>query len=136
FPSLDGSGVGPQSETAARGVDFEIVRADEAVERLKDLHPMSLTIVQDRIKVAPENRARFVEACEQAYHFGKGKLAVHFPGADAAATLQPFIRSTNRFSNRFHCAQCDIEYRETSSALFSFNHPLGACPACRGFGRI
>jgi excinuclease ABC subunit A len=125
-----------QPSTAARGADFEIVRADEAVKRLNEIHPKFLTVVQDRIKVAPENRSRFVEACEQAYHFGKGKLAVHFPGGDAASSLQPLIRSTNRFSNRFHCAQCDIEYREPSTALFSFNHPLGACPACRGFGRI
>src|SRR2546430_8140710 len=42
---------------------------------------------------------------------------------------------TFHFSNRFHCARCDIEYREPSPALFSFNHPLGACPTCRGFGR-
>src|SRR5437867_1985379 len=136
LPSWEGSGGGSQPDTAVRGVDFQIVRADEAVERLKVLHPMSLTVVQDRIKVAPENRARFVEACEQAYHFGKGKLAVHVPVADASSTLQPFIGSTRRFSMRFHCARCDIEYREPSSALFSFNHPFGACPACRGFGRI
>jgi excinuclease ABC subunit A len=25
---------------------------------------------------------------------------------------------------------------EAKPALFSFNHPLGACPACKGFGRI
>src|SRR5262249_25942544 len=39
-------------------------------------------------------------------------------------------------SNRLHCADCDIEYRDPSPALFSFNHPVGACPACKGFGRI
>jgi excinuclease ABC subunit A len=134
--SLKGAGEGSQPATAAVVDYFEIVRADEAVERLKELHPKSLTVVQDRIKIAPENRARFVEACEQAYHFGKGKLAIHFPGANAAPTNRAFVSSTIRFSNRFHCAQCDIEYREPSSALFSFNHPLGACPTCRGFGRI
>src|SRR5262249_33294701 len=41
-----------------------------------------------------------------------------------------------RFSNRLHCAECDIEYREPTPALFSFNHPVGACPSCRGFGRV
>ncbi|HXG48152.1 MAG TPA: excinuclease ABC subunit UvrA, partial [Methylomirabilota bacterium] len=34
------------------------------------------------------------------------------------------------------CARCDLDYREPTPALFSFNHPLGACPACKGFGRI
>jgi len=65
-------------------------------------------------------------------------------GAEAAQRLQgsdaPTLRrsdaSTLRFSNRLHCAQCDIEYREPTPSLFSFNHPVGACPACRGFGRV
>src|SRR6185436_10449690 len=36
----------------------------------------------------------------------------------------------------FHCAACDLDYREPTPALFSFNHPLGACPTCKGFGRV
>jgi len=88
-----------------------------------------LTVVQDRVKLTPASRARFVEACEQAYHFGKGKLTIH-------ELTEHGTRNTLRFSNRLHCAHCDIEYREPSSALFSFNHPLGACPVCKGFGRI
>ena len=95
----------------------------------------SLTVVQDRLDLRAASRARFVEACEQAYHFGKGKLAVRELVPDRAgakaATSSPLL-----FSNRRHCAECDIEYREPTPALFSFNHPVGACPACRGFGRI
>ncbi len=114
---------------------FEIVRIDEAVPRLKQLRPETLTVIQDRIKLAHENRARFVEACEQAYHFGKGKLAVHALSGSLEIPRSEF-RPAHYFSNRLHCASCDIEYREPSSALFSFNHPLGACPTCRGFGRV
>ena len=51
-----------------------------------------------------------------------------------ASRPRPALRSSSR--NRLHCAECDIEYREPTPALFSFNHPVGACPACRGFGRI
>ncbi|HSU57663.1 MAG TPA: excinuclease ABC subunit UvrA, partial [Candidatus Dormibacteraeota bacterium] len=90
-----------------------------------------LTVVQDRIKVTDSTRARFIEACEQAYHFGKGKLAVRPVNADKSLGQQQ-----RRFSNKLHCADCEIEYREPSPALFSFNHPVGACPTCRGFGRI
>ena len=92
-----------------------------------------LTIVQDRIKVTPGARARFVEACEQAYHFGKGKLSMFRLEADASPSA---VRGELRFSNSLHCAGCDLEYHEPSPALFSFNHPVGACPTCRGFGRI
>ena len=46
------------------------------------------------------------------------------------------FRTPHSFSNHLHCATCDTDYREPSPALFSFNHPLGACPTCKGFGRI
>jgi excinuclease ABC subunit A len=96
--------------------------------------PQSLTVIQDRLHPSAANRARFIEACEQAYHFGKGVLALRFlePG-DASSKLSN--RKPERFSNRLHCTQCNLEYREPSPALFSFNHPVGACPTCRGFGR-
>src|SRR5215831_515862 len=55
----------------------EIVRLEEALSRITHhASPTSLTIVQDRLRLSPTHRSRFVEACEQAYHFGKGKLAV------------------------------------------------------------
>jgi excinuclease ABC subunit A len=106
----------------------EVLRLEEAASKFAEekIRLASLCIIQDRISISPANRARFVEACEQAYHFGKGKLTIR-PLAKAAAALP--------FSNRLHCASCDLDYREPSPALFSFNNPVGACPACRGFGR-
>ncbi len=111
-----------------------IVRTDEAADYSALRTPHSaLTVVQDRVKLTPENRARFIEGCEQAFHFGQGKLAIH---SIESAPAAPFvIRHSALFSNRFHCATCDLDYREPSPALFSFNHPLGACPTCKGFGR-
>ena len=114
-------------------VGDNILRLEEAAVRFAHKAPQTVTVIQDRIKLAPENRHRFVEACEQAYHFGKGKLSVR---ALTAAEGKPALAKPILFSNRFHCASCDIEYREASPALFSFNHPLGACAACKGFGRI
>jgi excinuclease ABC subunit A len=120
-------------------MDGEVIRLDETSSRITR-HAARITVIQDRVKLAPAARARFVEACEQAYHFGKGKLAIHLPNsrekAKHASTLQRFNGSMLRFSNHLHCAQCDLEYPEPSPALFSFNHPLGACPACKGFGRV
>src|SRR5581483_9611612 len=40
------------------------------------------------------------------------------------------------FSSHFHCAHCDLSYRDPTPNLFSFNSPLGACETCRGFGRV
>lgn len=105
-------------------VNGSIMPLAEAAAHFKSNPPSMLTVVQDRVKIAAANRARFCEACEQAYHFGKGKLTVRGPAG------------VEQFSNRRHCARCDINYRDPSPALFSFNHPIGACPPCRGFGRI
>ncbi|HTL54152.1 MAG TPA: hypothetical protein VL361_00680, partial [Candidatus Limnocylindrales bacterium] len=118
-------------------IDGRPARIDEALAQLtekrgnKTAPPLnSLTVIQDRVKPTPSNRPRFIEACEQAYHFGKGKLKLWQLGTGGSlGTVRPF-------SNRLHCAPCDIEYHEPSSALFSFNHPVGACPTCRGFGRV
>jgi excinuclease ABC subunit A len=112
-------------------LDNMIVPLEEVTARLKGLQPGRLTVVQDRVKMAPANRARFVQACEQAYHFGKGKLAVRLIETGAREVSGPMFL----FSSGLHCAQCDLEYREPTTALFSFNNPIGACPACRGFGR-
>jgi excinuclease ABC subunit A len=118
-------------------MDGEVVRVEEAPQRLgkSPRRIQRLTIVQDRLRLNEANRARLIEACEQAYHFGKGKLAVwkRDPAADAPA---PKFQLWRRFSTGLHCAQCDLDYREPTPALFSFNHPLGACPTCKGFGRI
>ncbi|HWX23275.1 MAG TPA: excinuclease ABC subunit UvrA, partial [Candidatus Binatia bacterium] len=129
-------------------LDGEIIRLEEAVSakifrgsrpaqgpgRLSGQASCSLTVVQDRLKLDEANRARFIEACEQAYHFGKGKLAISELSADGSKS-KPTIKNLRLFSNRLHCADCDIEYRDPSPALFSFNNPVGACPTCRGFGR-
>ncbi len=116
-------------------VDDQIVRIEEAVGDLSFvIRHSSLTVVQDRVRLTDAHRARFTEACEQAYHFGKGKLAIHklAPGENAKAGLA----NSKAFSKGLHCARCNLDYREPTPALFSFNHPLGACPTCKGFGRV
>ncbi len=40
------------------------------------------------------------------------------------------------YSTGLHCPPSDISYQEPSPALFSFNSAHGACPTCRGFGRV
>jgi len=107
----------------------KVLRLEDVLKDVAQLPAAKqLIVVQDRIKLIPANRSRFVEACEQAYHFGKGKLALY--------RIEDLAKPWRRFSKHLHCATCDIEYRDPSPALFSFNNPVGACPACRGFGRV
>ncbi len=117
---------------------YQRILANGRITRLEESGPWHaemrragrVIVIQDRLRIAPAVRVRFIEACEQACHFGKGAVSVLLVDADGG------VGSAHLFSNRLHCAACDIEYPEPSPALFSFNHPLGACPACKGFGRI
>jgi excinuclease ABC subunit A len=134
LPRPDALGMKESLELIARQgyrrllIDEQAVRVEDALDRLETIQPSCLTVIQDRLVRAAPNRARFSQACEQAYHFGKGRLSIH-----AVAVGHSWV---GRFSQHFHCAKCDIEYRDPTPALFSYNHPLGACPDCRGFGRI
>lgn len=117
---------------------YQRILIGERILRIEEVGPLKdalqkdgkITVVQDRLKLVPGSRARFIEACEQAAHFGKGALSIVTLSANGTPGEQ------RRFSNRLHCASCDIDYTEPSPALFSFNHPVGACPVCKGFGRI
>ncbi len=106
----------------------EVHRLDEA-PRIKRL-PALVQVIQDRLVVSEENRSRFCEAVEIALRFGKGKVAfVLSPkSGEPGGEILPF-------STGWHCAHCDLDIAPPSPGLFSFNHPLGACPTCRGFGR-
>src|SRR5438128_7142008 len=79
-------------------LDGEIVRTD-ADPKIKRLGAR-VQVIQDRIAIAHENRARLVEAIETALRFGKGKVNVipipegRVPsrstnGADSAAPSEP-----------------------------------------------
>jgi excinuclease ABC subunit A len=104
-------------------LDGAVVRVDEpmSVKRL----PAVVPVIQDRLLVSDENRSRFSEAVETALRFGKGKIDFRLPTSDLRLP----------FSTGWHCAHCDLDITAPSPGLFSFNHPHGACPTCRGFGR-
>jgi len=89
-----------------------------------------LEIVQDRLRLNPNNRERIIEALEIALKHGQGHVAVHTVNADGE------VLQTWKYSSHLHCPQCDIHYQEPIPNTFSFNSPLGACDTCRGFGRV
>ncbi len=89
--------------------------------------PPEVFVIQDRLAVTTTNKSRFLEATETALHFGQGQ--VHFFAADTLALA-------GHFSRGLHSPSTGRTFRAASPALFSFNSPLGACPQCRGFGRV
>ncbi|GIW96694.1 MAG: UvrABC system protein A [Pirellulaceae bacterium] len=51
-----------------------------------------------------------------------------------AMSIDEMPWSICRFSTVQRCLPCGIDYPDPHPPLFSFNHALGACPQCEGFG--
>ena len=94
----------------------------------EDYSESNLYIIQDRITFSSKYKKRFIDSCEQAYKYGQGTLLI-------LDEKQIDIKNAIIFSNRLECAKCGIKLPHPIPGLFSYNHPLGACPTCHGFGR-
>ena len=103
--------------------------SQQGYERFHAERSDSLEVIQTRVRFSAANRDRITEALETAMQYGQGQVTVYCLDRDKRAG-KPW-----RFSANFHCAQCDISYTYPVPSLFSFNSPIGACEACRGFGR-
>lgn len=112
-------------------IQGRITDIEQAAPAFAEAAPTHLTIIQDRVRAIPAQRSRLVEACEQAYHFGQGRLRL-WPLHEGKVCPE----ESQSYSVHWHCARCDILYPAPSASMFSFNHPAGACPSCKGFGRI
>ena len=102
--------------------------------RIHQRSKSALEVVQDRLRLRGADRGRVYESIEAALRVGQGRVNVHL--LDDGERDQAKTRELWRYSNQLHCAECDLDYREANPSAFSFNSPLGACDACRGFGRI
>lgn len=88
-----------------------------------------LDVVADRFRFSRVERARAIEAIEVALKRGSGRMVVHVMPEEGDAYLW-------KFSQGLHCPESNLTYTEPMPSLFSFNSAVGACEACRGFGRV
>ncbi len=87
-------------------------------------------LVIDRVTVRPEARSRIAGSVEQALAKGKGVLSVLQPRDDLAESDWP----AEVHSQHFACQRCGRSFEPLTPHHFSFNSPLGWCPACEGLG--
>ncbi len=87
-----------------------------------------LDVVADRFRLTNAEKARVVEAIEVALKRGSGRLNVYVE-SDVGSDMW-------RFSTGLHCPDSDQRYTDPIPSMFSFNSAVGACEACRGFGRV
>jgi len=84
-----------------------------------------LFVLVDRIVMGPDLRQRLVDSLEICYREA-GEVIFEQAATDPLRRL--------RFSEKFTCKHCGIEFADPEPGLFSFNSPAGACPRCQGFG--
>ena len=92
----------------------------------KSLGKKPLLVIQDRVTLSPTSRARFIESVTTALHYGDGEVQL----------LTPEGTPLDHFSEGLYSPKSGNRFEPSTPALFSFNSPIGACPECRGFGRV
>lgn len=91
------------------------------LEDVKKFDRANTWVVVDRVSVDADSVKRLAEASALILKLGRGKAGVIGSNGEI-----------HEFSRRLQC--CGIQYTSPTMALFSFNHPIGACQTCQGFG--
>ncbi|MCF0198604.1 MAG: excinuclease ABC subunit UvrA, partial [Bacteroidaceae bacterium] len=86
----------------------------------------SIEVVVDRLVVRETDDHRLQNSVASAMKHGEGLMMVY----DVEA------QTMRHYSKRLMCPTTGISYRDPAPHDFSFNSPQGACPRCKGLGRI
>ncbi len=113
------------SRLRVEGKDGGDVMAIDATTDTGPLIGAAVAVVVDRLRLATDEQSRLAESLTTAFREGHGDAEIDLPGVER-------IRLTQAYA----CAQCHTTYQRPQPLLFSFNHPLGACPDCKGFGHL
>jgi len=87
-------------------------------------------VLIDRLVVRPTARSRLAGSVENALALGRGVLLAAFPRPELPESDWP----SEIHSRHFACQQCGRSFEPLGPHHFSFNSPLGWCPACEGLG--
>ncbi len=115
-----------------RGQGFTRLLVNGRILRLDEWNPQEaaeiarIDVVQDRLRLDEGARGRFLDSAAACMHFGQGELRLFSPGGKHLAS----------YSKGLHDPVTGRRFQPPTPALFSFHSPVGACPNCRGFGRV
>jgi len=98
----------------------------EALPTLKKNEKHDIDVVIDRLRSKPDVKQRLAESFEASLRIAEGR----------AIALELDSGKEHLFSSKFGCPVCSYSLPELEPRLFSFNSPVGACPACDGLGQV
>ncbi|MDO9236281.1 MAG: excinuclease ABC subunit A [Aquabacterium sp.] len=132
-------------KAASKKVASKTAKATSSADVLAD-ERLVLDVVADRFRLGADpsgadlDRPRVMESLEVAFKRGSGHITVYVlpesteaPGDGGEPEPEPTLW---RFSSGLHCPDSHRRYSAPMPGTFSFNSAAGACPVCRGFGRV
>ncbi|MBI4971745.1 MAG: excinuclease ABC subunit UvrA [Candidatus Omnitrophica bacterium] len=113
-------------------IDGKIYSIDDEINLSKSKRH-DIDILIDIFMVHERYRDRMTKSVELALEASKGSAIV---------ALEPVRKRKDAkerelfFSRARTCPKCQVSIGELTPNVFSFNSPYGACPKCRGIGRV
>jgi len=114
---------------------FDRARIDGTVKLIKQDMKLrksvrhDIEIVIDELMPRKDEEKRFRNSFVCALDFTKGHVAILEKEGDGKG--EPHFFSTTKT-----CAKCQISLPDLTPNMFSFNSPYGACPKCKGLGKL
>ena len=106
------------------------------LEELRPAEAMGATgmadVVVDRLVINAGTVERLAASLEQAWAQGQGEAHLTFAATDESVNGNGRRRTLRQ---GLVCPRCARSFQPARPGLFSYQSAVGACPACRGFGR-
>ncbi|MBN1264494.1 MAG: excinuclease ABC subunit UvrA [Anaerolineales bacterium] len=115
-------------------IDGVPVELDQTIQ-LGKTKKHTIELIVDRLQIPPKEEpgtgenawtdflSRLIDSVETTLEAGSGVLIADIEGSE------PLILSEHNA-----CPTCNLSFPDLSPQLFSFNSPVGMCPACSGLG--
>ncbi|HDR03876.1 MAG TPA: excinuclease ABC subunit A, partial [Candidatus Marinimicrobia bacterium] len=104
-------------------IDGQITPLNSKIQLEKN-NKHTLELVIDRLVINDRVKPRLTDSIELALKMGNGTVIINENS-----------ENEHRYSENFACPNHEqVSFEELSPQMFSFNNPIGACPACSGLG--
>ncbi|MEY4701072.1 MAG: UvrABC system protein, partial [Pseudomonadota bacterium] len=104
-------------------------------------------VVVDRCRHGAFTHKQMRDSLEQSFSIGNGVLRVielrakptqalsRVTVSNEPREISPLFESYT-FSTQYQCGDGEVRVERPKPSLFSYNHPIGACEECTGFGKV
>jgi excinuclease ABC subunit A len=121
------------SKTHLQPIVGEIIELNTPAALKKGLPIETFYLVVDRTAFSKDDQGRLTDSLTQAY---EASTKYNTSSSIRHCIVQTTTGEKMNLSEEAACPVCGYTPPATSSRLFSFNSPVGACPSCKGFGNI